>query len=63
LFPHVKVVESTGVEIKRYPPNPVEHYVRAGHVEDIGECPREFLGHSGTYIEEDLQYNDKDRMD
>jgi hypothetical protein len=43
--------------------NPMEHYVAAGHVCQIGQCPRRLLCDAWDYVEEDLEAEDEDGVD
>lgn len=39
LLPHVEIIVSTGVELERDAPHPVEHEEGAKHVADVGKGP------------------------
>ena len=39
LLPHVQVVESSSVEFKWDPSDPMKHQVRSEHVGDVGQGP------------------------
>ena len=43
LLPHVQIIISSGVEIKRHTAHVVEHEVRSKHVRDVGQGPGRFL--------------------
>ena len=43
LLPHVEVVICSGIELEWHSPDIMEHQIRAKHVADVGECPRNFL--------------------
>jgi hypothetical protein len=62
LLPHVEIVESTSVEIKRNAANPVKHDIRPSHVRDVGQSPGQFLGDAGPNIEKYLEREDKNWM-
>lgn len=62
LLPHVQVIVSSGVELERNAPHPVEHDEGSEHVADVGERPRCFLRDSGDDIVEDLQRRNQDKV-
>ncbi len=39
LLPHVQVVVSSGIELKRDTPDPVKHQERGAHVGDVDKSP------------------------
>lgn len=63
LFPHVQVVVSAGIELKRHTAYVMKHEVGAEHVDYVGEGPRCFLRDPRDDVEEDFEYNDEDNVD
>ena len=55
LFPHVQIVVGAGVEFKRNTSNPVKHEVGTGHVCNVGQGPRDLLGHTGQNVKQDFE--------
>lgn len=60
LLPHIQIVVGSSIEFEGYAPNVVEHEVGASHVNDVGQCPRNLLCHTGDDITENLQDDDED---
>lgn len=63
LLPHVQVVVSTSVELKRHTSDPVKHEERAGHISDVGEGPGRLLRAVWNNIKEDLEKSNDDKVD
>lgn len=62
LLPHVEVIVSSCIELKRHSSDIVEHQVRAEHITDVGQGPRDLLGNAGYDVEQYLECDYEDEM-
>ena len=59
LLPHVQVVVGSSVELEWHASDVMEHEVGASHVDDVGQCPGDLLGHAWNDVTEDLEGDDE----